>query len=382
MKKLYITAFLLLAAAAFSSCEKQDAAPVFQEPAEFVLNTPAYVNTLYDLENSTSLTLTCSQPDYGFTAAVSYSVEVGLGTAFSAEGKSAVLSTTYSTAKMNVDAAELAAALTRLATDSGVTEDKFPLETAVCIRLHAALANSGKGEIVSNTVVLPNVKCHFALPPVYLPTTMNMIGSICDWNWGNSFEMVPVHSHEGSFWRLVYIPEGGAFKFNFNKAWDGNEFGFAGTAIQDNAGAGVSSSDDGNFVVADGGWYIVVVRTSLDGRNYKYDVEFAEPKVYMIGLAAPVNDWTINDANLFEVPADADGYFKSPAFSKDFPGNDSDGCLRACVKLSDAEWWQTEFMVFDGVLTYRGTGDDQARVGGGAGQSLYINFTAGTGEIK
>lgn len=75
MRKLYISAALLLGVFAFSSCEDQDTTPVLQEPTEFVLNTPAYVNGTYDLEHSTTLELTCSQPDYGFTAATSYAVE-------------------------------------------------------------------------------------------------------------------------------------------------------------------------------------------------------------------------------------------------------------------------------------------------------------------
>lgn len=383
MKKLHIISLLLIGMAAFTACEEQDASPTYQEPAEFVLNTPAYVNTLYDLENSEALILTCSQPDYGFTAAVKYAVEVSMGTTFSEENFAA-LGTTYSTARMSVDAAELAAAITSLATESGVTEDEFPIETAICVRLRASLATSGKGEIVSNSVLLPNVRCHFALPPVDLPENMYMNGSMCsaDWNWGDAYDMVPVNGVEGYFWRMAYIPDGGAFKFNYSKAWDGNEFGYAGATVSDNAGAGVSSSDDGNFVVANGGWYLVSVKTGLDGRNYTYNVVIDKPNVYAIGLAAPVTDWTINDANLYEVPSDADGFFKSPVLAADFPGNDTDGCLRACVKLADVEWWQTEFMVFDGILVYRGNGGDQERVGGKTGQSLYINFTSGTGKIE
>ena len=103
MRKLYITAALFIGALAFSACEDQDITPVLQEPTTFVLNTPAYVNGTYDLAKSTSLELTCSQPDYGFTAATSYAVEVSLTGKFDGV-ESAKLGTTYSTARMNVDA--------------------------------------------------------------------------------------------------------------------------------------------------------------------------------------------------------------------------------------------------------------------------------------
>ena len=56
MKKLYILASMLIAAASFSSCVEKEIV-VLQEPTKFVLNEPAYKNNLYDLENSTSLPL-------------------------------------------------------------------------------------------------------------------------------------------------------------------------------------------------------------------------------------------------------------------------------------------------------------------------------------
>lgn len=78
MRKFNIWASLFMGLALFTACEDQDNTPTLQEPATFTLNVPAYVNTTYDLENSTTLELTCSQPDYGFTAATSYAVEVSL----------------------------------------------------------------------------------------------------------------------------------------------------------------------------------------------------------------------------------------------------------------------------------------------------------------
>ncbi len=385
MRKLYISAALMLGVLAFSACEDQDATPVFQEPTTFVLNTPAYVNGTYDLEKSTSLELTCSQPDYGFTAGTSYAVEVSLSGVFDGT-ESTVLDTKYTTARMNVDAAELAAALTALATaaDPTLTEEDFPMDTEVHVRLIASLTASGKGEIVSNSIILPNVRLHFALPAVNLPDELYLIGQCNGWDWGAAYEFVPAYDNatnteKKTFWRLAYLPADGGLKFNFNKAWDGNEVGFAGVKAKDNANAGVKASDDGNIVVTTGAWYLVVVDMTLDGRNYVYNVQFNKPNVYLMGTNAPVNDWSINDANLFTVPTDADGSFVSPAFAYD---TDGDGGIRACVSIDGHDWWKTEFMVFDGKLKYRATGPDQERVNGKKGQVLSINFTKGTGSIK
>ena len=83
MKKISILAFLFAGMLSFSSCESdRDSNPVLQEPTEFVLNVPAYVNTTYDLANSTSIELTCSQPDFGFTAPAVYAVQVALDQSF------------------------------------------------------------------------------------------------------------------------------------------------------------------------------------------------------------------------------------------------------------------------------------------------------------
>lgn len=385
MRKLYISAALLLGVFAFSSCEDQDTTPVMQEPTEFVLNTPAYVNGTYDLEHSTTLELTCSQPDYGFTAATSYAVEVSLTNVF--DGKeSVVLGTTYSTARMNVDVAELAAALTSLATaaDPDLTEKDFPMVTEVYVRLVAKLTNSGKGEIASNVIILPNVRMHYALPAVNLPEELYLIGQCNGWDWGAAYAFVPAYDNPNTadkkmFWRLAYLPAEGGLKLNFNKDWDGNEVGYAGVKCVDNASAGVKASDDGNIVVTTGGWYLVVVDMTLNGRNYVYNVQFNAPNVYLMGSNAPVNDWSIADANLFSVPADADGSFVSPKFAYD---TDGDGGVRACVNIPGHDWWKTEFMVFDGVLKYRATGGDQERVNGKKGQVLKINFTKGTGSIE
>ena len=114
MKKLYILASMLIAAASFSSCVEKEII-VLQEPTKFVLNEPAYKNNLYDLEASATVELTCSQPDYGFTAATEYAVEVSLTGNFTSAydakenpaGDYFAMAETFTTAKMNVNASLL-----------------------------------------------------------------------------------------------------------------------------------------------------------------------------------------------------------------------------------------------------------------------------------
>lgn len=379
MKNIATFAFLLAGMLSFSACDSdRDSNPVLQEPTEFILNTPAYVNTTYDLSNSKSIELTCSQPDFGYTAPVVYSIEVSLTEDFANPVR---LDTRYTTAKMAVDASEMAVALTNMAVADGKTEGDFPITTSMYVRAIAELNSATEmiSSITSNVIALPSVRTEFALPPVVLPTKLYLIGDFCGWDWGKSVEMIPCHDGTtGTFWSLVYLPKDSGVKFNTATAWDGNEVGFAGCEQKDNFGAGLSDNG-GNIGVGKAGWYLIVIRSALSGRNVNYTVEFNEPAVWLIGGAVKDGgDWTeCLDGWKFTVPEVADDFFVSPAFVADAPEGP-----RAYVKIDGFDWWKSEFMVFDGKLKYRAAGDDLDRVTSKASQKMYINFTKGTGKIE
>ena len=377
MKKISILAFLFAGMLSFSSCESdRDSNPVLQDPTEFVLNTPAYVNSFYELAKSKTIELTCSQPDFGYTAPAVYAVQVSLYPSFE---NFVQLDTKYSTAKMNVDASEMAVALTNLAVAEGKTEADFPLEGHINIRLVAELNSTTAtvASITSNIISIP-VMVEFALPPVKLPQKLHLIGGFCDWNWGNSPEMVPVFDNDGTFWRLVYFPANSGFKFNTATSWDGGEKGYAGATVVDNYNAG-AYDDGGNIGITNGGWYLIVIRSAVEGRNVKYTVEINEPAVWLIGgCIKDGGDWSEKlDGWKFTVPAEADADFVSPAFAANAPEGP-----RAYVKVDGYDWWKSEFMVFNGELVYRATQGDLDRVTSKAGQKMYINFTKGTGKIE
>ena len=405
MKRFYIIASLLIGAVAFSACEEKLAEPVLNEPTEFVLNNPVLMNQPCDLAKSDYIELVCSQPDYGFTAATTYQVQVSLDgkfeNAFDAKkitGDHVTIGVNYTNTRINVSAAEIAIALTQLrsviltAEDPDITEDemkaKFPFETPAYVRVKASLSKSGKGEIYSNVVTFKNLNVPYSLPEVFVPKELFIVGQYNGWDWGTAFDFVPAYDNkmdgkgkEGTFWRIIYLPEGG-FKVNAAKVWDGGEVGYVKDdplyTYVDNAKSGLTASDDGNMVVTKAGWYIVVARLAVDGRDIKYTFEINEPNVYRIGSVAGMTDWATLPEWKFTVPADADGEFVSPAFIADAA---ADSGVRACVNIG-IDWWKTEFMIFGGKIEYRGTGGDQERVLGNKGQKLYLNFTEGTGSIK
>lgn len=225
-----------------------------------------------------------------------------------------------------------------------------------------------------------------------MPEEFFIVGAYNGWDWGTAFDFVRAYDEfekgkakECTYWRLIYLPDtdGAGFKVNAVKEWDGGEIGYVEDddlyTYVDNASAGLKG-DGGNMAITKAGWYLVVVRMEVDGRDIKYKFEINEPKVYLMGTNAPVNDWTNpHDENLFTVPADADGDFVSPAFAYD---TDGDGGVRAHVLIDGYDWWKTEFIALNGVLEYRAKGPDQERVNGTKGQKLYLNFTKGTGSIK
>ena len=113
MKNIIKSALLVvMSLTLMTACsDDNDSNPSIQTPTEFKLNTPALENTPIDLANSSKIILTCSQPNYGYTASVQYTVQVATKPDMS---DAVELSETSSSAKVAVNASLLASALTNL----------------------------------------------------------------------------------------------------------------------------------------------------------------------------------------------------------------------------------------------------------------------------
>ncbi|MDR0983090.1 MAG: SusF/SusE family outer membrane protein [Culturomica sp.] len=386
MKNIYGIIALLVASLSFFACsDDNDSNPTLLEPTGFVLNIPPMSSQLYDLENSKTIELTCTQPDYGFPAATVYGVQVATDATFSTY---ATMSTTYTTTKIEVSSDEVAVSLVGLL---GVEkEEDFPTEPfPLHFRLTAQLGN-GMGECVSNSITLDRVKAYYAIEDLVAPENMYMIGNVAgNWDWNNSVTMVPVYGTPGQFWAVQYLGKAGdnfdgdnaQIKFNYVKDWNGTEVGFSGVSIDEASLAlGDLKDNGGNIEVGNPGWYIVVLTVTVENHEYVYNLQLLPPNVYLCGDVIG-GQWGAGDGNSFTVPNVALGPnqdFVSPVFTS----ASGEGGIRASIVLPGHDWWHTEFMVFDGVLEYRGAGGDQARVAGAAGQTLSINFTNGTGSIN
>ncbi len=365
-----------------ASCQKDDKAVLNPLAETFNLYTPSVAANQISLSDSKTIEFVCEgQPDYGFTAPVSYQLQISLTGDFSNEAEYKTLPTIAENPKFTADCEEMAAELTLL---SGKEEADFPYVAKVYCRAMAFITGTDKSSVsgepvgvaYSNVVTLEKVYLTYALAPLAAPDNIYMVGAMNGWNWDNSYEMVVTYANDGTFWRMVYFSANDGFKVNTAKAWDGNEKGYAAFEgkITDNASSGITKSDDGNLVIAKAGWYLVTVKATPSGRKYDWSMTIDKPVVWLIGGCAG-DQWNLEDAWQFTVPTAADGEFVSPAFS-------ADAEVRACVKIEGEDWWHSEFIIFSGKIAYRGKGGDQDRVNGKAGQKLYLNFTAGTGSIK
>ena len=384
MKNIIKSALLVvMSLTLMTACsDDNDSNPSIQTPTEFKLNTPALENTPIDLANSSKIILTCSQPNYGYTASVQYTVQVATDENMT---DAVELSETSNSAKVEIDANLLASTLTNIYVQKGKTEADFPMDVKAYFRLKANIVTSNGNvvegtEILSNVVSLNQIHLLFSLPAVNLPKNVYVTGSFCDWDWAKSFDMVQVYGTEDTFWRLVYIDDSG-IKLNTATEWNGSEVGFAGITVSGDCKDEIIDKD-GNIASSKPGWYLVIVTTSVVNREIHYDVQFNKPTIWLIGPAAGSTDYAQEaEGWSFTVPTTKDGDFVSPAFAGSVPGGDGDG-VRMYVKVPGHDWWHSEFVVLSDKIEYRATGGDQARVAGSAGQKVYLNFAKGTGEIK
>lgn len=377
MKKILKSALLIMMGLVmFTSCEDDnDSNPIVKTPTEFHLNTPALAATNIDLTNSSAIVFTCSQPNYGFPASTMYKVQVSLKEDMT---DFVELDQSFPNTVCSVDAAILASTLTTMELNAGKSEADFPMDVKVYVRMRAYMTTDtgspvADTEILSNVTCLENVHLNYSLAPVTTPEHLYVVGGFCGWDWGNSFEFVPVYDHPEMYWRMVWIDEAGV-KINTAQEWDGNEKGYNGITVAGDLAGNISTNDDGNICSTTPQWYLMVVTASVSGRDIKYTVEFNEPNVYLIGDTFGGWDELMADSK-FDVPTTMDADFVSPSFK-------ADGEIRAYVKVPGNDWWHSEFMVFNGEIAYRGKGGDQERVAGRVGQKLYLNFATGKGSIK
>lgn len=201
-----------------------------------------------------------------------------------------------------------------------------------------------------------------------MPETMYIIGNdFGNWDWNSEtvVEMTPVHSHSGHFWAIRHMTTATEFKFCALREWAGGDFIGLGND------QGYYIYNDNRCKVATDGIYMIYV----DFENGRVIVEPAN--VYGIGDCFGGWDSYMN-TSLFTVGEDNKTLVS--------PATVADGHIRmyaaAPSVIGFVDWWQMEFIVYDGTIEYRGTGGDQEIVSATDGQRITLDFNAGTGFIR
>ena len=303
--------------------------------------------------------LNWSKSDFGPDVLVEYSLEMATNASFSDAYVVTIGKNVYSKALSCNDLSRWV-----IANFNGLGANDMPVRVDLLVRISASVALENPtvtippDKVYSNTIAMSVTP--YNVPDAY-PAEMFMIGAdFGGWDWGSDgvAVMTPVHSFDGHFWCVRYITAGNGFKWCAQRAWNGDFF-----SLGEDLGF---TTADGNAFVAEDGMYMVY----LDMVNGKISVEPA--KVY--GMGDCFGGWntatypfTVEGKTMVATTANA-GELRIYAASDIAPVG--------------GDWWRMEFVPMDGVIEYRGTGNDQDRIPVAAGKKVVLDFNAGTGTIQ
>lgn len=354
MKKFSILAMLAMGLCFFTACEDDnDSNPIIQQPTTFVLNEPAYASSNIDLESSKEIRLTCSQPDYGYTAAVTYQVQLSLSNSFTvsvAEATAAeeagetlvadyiTLDNSYTNCQIAADAAVFAKALVQLAK---WTEDAVPNVQTVNVRLWATVNNYSIASNVINLNVVPYyIELKDALPEMWF-----ILGSGATGGWDNGWDKIGT----------AMVPMSVVKDYDYDKKTGQGEltftgyFGSDGFKIVKTPGSwddqwGSSDGTENSLILKDGGdikpaagYYKLTMDTKKS--TLKMEKVDITPATYTtIGLIGLNGDWD-NDIVMTQFAATVNPHLWSTNIEV---AADTEAKFRANAAW-DTNWGATEF---------------------------------------
>lgn len=329
MKNKYMMGALLFGIISlFASCsDDNDSNPTLIQPTEFTLNTPEYANSTIDLEHSTGLGLTWSQPKYTADNApinATYEVQVSPTNTFTVSTDEAAadesgekvpdyaaLSNTTQKCNISASAEEIDKALVKILK---WTEGKVPATQEVYVRVNAFVqeGTSRLNPVASNSVKL-NVNPYYIELKDATPTMWYLVGNMFGAKWGNNKDigvdalpmfLKPNFSYDkktgaGEIEYTNYFLtgdyndkaecDGAGFKIlplSFN--WDNSmnaDGATKGTIINRNGG-----SDGGHIVAPEAGYYTITLNTA-DNTAKMVKYEGTVNDYGTIQISGSFNDW-------------------------------------------------------------------------------------------
>ena len=280
MKKINIILLVLLSMIGFNSCQDEMGVKINSKAENgtlrFHLNQPRYSNyVLTDANSALDMdSLTCVQPDYGFTAAVNYTTQVCFDSTFTA-GTFQTLPTTVNGQKVGVNTLEMDKAI--IALYPGGSLPAQVVIKNVFVRLMAVVSTSitnPRDSVPSVTVkplysnaimlkVLPYVLPLFAYTDVPALRFWYIIG-LGDGGWHNDVAHIgssiyPLSIETGNKYNLKgdgeftftgYFAASRAFKLiGPDLKWDGTQWGMTGTNYVQNGADNITVPTDGYYTL-------------------------------------------------------------------------------------------------------------------------------------
>ena len=329
MKNKYMMGALLFGIISlFASCsDDNDSNPTLIQPKEFTLNTPEYANSTIDLEHSTGLGLTWSQPKYTADNApinATYEVQVSPTNTFTVSTDEAAadesgekvpdyaaLSNTTQKCNISASAEEIDKALVKILK---WTEGNVPATQEVYVRVNAFVqeGTSRLNPVASNSVKL-NVNPYYIELKDATPTMWYLVGNMFGAKWGNNKDigvdalpmfLKPNFSYDkktgaGEIEYTNYFLtgdyndkaecDGAGFKIlplSFN--WDNSmnaDGATKGTIINRNGG-----SDGGHIVAPEAGYYTITLNTA-DNTAKMVKYEGTVNNYGTIQITGSFNEW-------------------------------------------------------------------------------------------
>lgn len=329
MKNKYMMGALLFGIISlFASCsDDNDSNPTLIQPTEFTLNIPEYANSTIDLEHSTGLGLTWSQPKYTADNApinATYEVQVSPTNTFTVSTDEAAadesgekvpdyaaLSNTTQKCNVSASAEEIDKALVKILK---WTEGNVPATQEVYVRVNAFVqeGTSRLNPIASNSVKL-NVNPYYIELKDATPTMWYLVGNMFGAKWAGNKSigedalpmfLKPNFSYDkktgaGEIEYTNYFLtgdyndkaecDGAGFKImpsSFNWDYSMNADGATkGTIVNRNGG-----SDGGHIVAPTAGYYTITINTA-DNTAKMEKYEGAVNNYGTIQIAGSFNEW-------------------------------------------------------------------------------------------
>ena len=325
MKKINILIVAILSVFGFTACE-DTIDPILNDSDSyktFVLNQPAYANMTYELTNANAdlnmEALTCVQPNYGFTAAVTYTTQVSFANTFAA-GTFQELPTAVNGEEVHINTLEMDKAIIGL---YGGALPNPVVAKDVYIRLKAFISEATPSPLNDTLIVKPvySNAIKLNIKPYVLPLFPYTEVTPRPWyivglggKWDNSVaglgsNLIPFGvvdgkkynlNGDGEFTYTGYFKASDSFKFIRDVGAWAEQWGNAGGEGINNQHRKMSGENDpSNFKVPADGFYTVTIN-SIENTATFAPVDITPATYTTIGLigAFTGNDWSSDVVSL------------------------------------------------------------------------------------